>query len=92
MAIEVHNVTKRFDEFIALDDVSVTVQDGALMALLGPAAAASRRLLRIIAGLETPDKGSVSIGGQDSTHSARAHAGSGLRLPALRPVQAHDCL
>jgi sulfate transport system ATP-binding protein len=67
MAIEVHSVTKRFGQFTALDDVSVTVQDGALMALLGPSGGGKSTLLRIIAGLETPDTGNVTIGGQDLT-------------------------
>ena len=43
MAIDVRNVTKRFGDFVALDDVSLDVPDGSLTALLGPAAAASRR-------------------------------------------------
>ncbi|HEV2922826.1 MAG TPA: sulfate ABC transporter ATP-binding protein [Solirubrobacteraceae bacterium] len=69
MAIEVRNVDKRFDDFVALDDVSITVQDGALTALLGPSGSGKSTLLRIIAGLETPDGGEVLIGGRDVTHS-----------------------
>ena len=55
MAIEVRNVSKRFGEFVALDDVSIRVNDGALTALLGPSGSGKSTLLRIIAGLETPD-------------------------------------
>jgi sulfate transport system ATP-binding protein len=69
MAIEVRNVGKRFGDFVALEDVGVTVQDGALTALLGPSGSGKSTLLRIIAGLETPDTGEVLIGGQDVTHS-----------------------
>jgi sulfate transport system ATP-binding protein len=69
MAIEVRNVDKRFGDFVALEDVSVTVQDGALTALLGPSGSGKSTLLRIIAGLETPDAGEVLIGGHDVTHS-----------------------
>jgi sulfate transport system ATP-binding protein len=54
---------------VALEDVSVTVQDGALTALLGPSGSGKSTLLRIIAGLETPDAGEVLIGGHDVTHS-----------------------
>ena len=54
MAIEVHNVTKRFGSFTALDDVCVRVDDGALTALLGPSGSGKSTLLRIIAGLEHP--------------------------------------
>jgi sulfate transport system ATP-binding protein len=69
MAIEVHNVSKRFGTFTALDDVSIGVADGALTALLGPSGSGKSTLLRIIAGLEQPDTGSVHIGGQDMTHA-----------------------
>jgi sulfate transport system ATP-binding protein len=69
MAIEVRNVDKRFGDFVALDDVSITVQDGALTALLGPSGSGKSTLLRIIAGLEAPDAGEVVIGGLDVTHS-----------------------
>jgi sulfate transport system ATP-binding protein len=64
MAIEVRNVGKRFGDFVALDDVSIRVNDGALTALLGPSGSGKSTLLRIIAGLETPDTGEVEIGDQ----------------------------
>jgi sulfate transport system ATP-binding protein len=67
MAIEVRNVGKRFGDFVALDDVSIRVNDGALTALLGPSGSGKSTLLRIIAGLETPDSGEVSIGEEDVT-------------------------
>jgi sulfate transport system ATP-binding protein len=67
MAIEVRNVGKRFGDFVALDDVSIRVGDGALTALLGPSGSGKSTLLRIIAGLETPDTGEVRIGEEDVT-------------------------
>jgi sulfate transport system ATP-binding protein len=67
MAIEVRNVGKRFGDFVALDDVSIRVNDGALTALLGPSGSGKSTLLRIIAGLETPDTGEVTIGEEDVT-------------------------
>jgi sulfate/thiosulfate transport system ATP-binding protein len=69
MAIEVRNVGKRFGEFVALDDVSIRVGDGALTALLGPSGSGKSTLLRIIAGLETPDSGEVRIDEQDVTET-----------------------
>jgi sulfate transport system ATP-binding protein len=69
MAIEVRNVGKRFGDFVALEDVGITVEDGALTALLGPSGSGKSTLLRIIAGLETPDQGEVLIGGHDVTRS-----------------------
>jgi sulfate/thiosulfate transport system ATP-binding protein len=68
MSIVVENVSKKFDDFQALDDVSVTVPDGSLTALLGPSGSGKSTLLRVIAGLEDPDSGRVVISGQDMTH------------------------
>jgi sulfate/thiosulfate transport system ATP-binding protein len=68
MSIIVENVSKQFDDFKALDDVSVTVPDGSLTALLGPSGSGKSTLLRVIAGLEEPDEGRVLISGQDMTH------------------------
>ncbi len=67
MAIAVDNVTKRFGDFVALDDVSIEVPDGGLTALLGPSGSGKSTLLRVIAGLEQPDSGSVKIRGEDTT-------------------------
>jgi sulfate transport system ATP-binding protein len=66
--ISVRSVTKRFGDFVAIDDVSVDVPDGSLTALLGPSGSGKSTLLRIIAGLEAPDTGEVAVGGEDATH------------------------
>ena len=78
MAIEVSHITKRFGEFVALDDVSVSIPDGALTALLGPSGGGKSTLLRIIAGLETPDRGSVTINGEDATKLPPQHRNVGF--------------
>ncbi|MGH8898871.1 MAG: sulfate/molybdate ABC transporter ATP-binding protein [Egibacteraceae bacterium] len=67
MSIRANNVTKRFGDFVALDDVSVEIPTGSLTALLGPSGGGKSTLLRIIAGLEQPDAGTVEIAGEDST-------------------------
>ena len=70
--IEARQVTKRFGDFVALDDVSVEVPTGSLTALLGPSGSGKSTLLRVIAGLERPDAGQVVIDGVDMMrHSAR---------------------
>jgi sulfate transport system ATP-binding protein len=78
MTIEARNVTKRFGEFVALDDVTLTVADGALTALLGPSGSGKSTLLRVIAGLEEPDAGTVLIGGEDATHVPARRRGLGF--------------
>ena len=61
MSIVVDSVSKRFGDFTALDDVSLEVRDGSLTALLGPSGGGKSTLLRVIAGLEVPDSGTVVI-------------------------------
>ena len=67
MSIRASSVTKRFGDFVALHDVSVEIPTGSLTALLGPSGGGKSTLLRIIAGLEQPDSGTVEIAGEDST-------------------------
>ena len=69
-ASRLKNATKRFGDFVALDDVSIEVRDGSLTALLGPSGSGKSTLLRVIAGLEEPDTGEVVINDQDMTHVA----------------------
>jgi sulfate/thiosulfate transport system ATP-binding protein len=67
MSIVVDSVSKRFGDFVALNDVSLQVRDGSLTALLGPSGGGKSTLLRVIAGLDTPDAGRVIIAGEDAT-------------------------
>lgn len=65
MSIEVSQVNKRFGAFQALKDINLNIQSGELVALLGPSGCGKTTLLRIIAGLETPDTGSILFHGED---------------------------
>jgi sulfate transport system ATP-binding protein len=72
MSIEVQNINKRFGNFQALKDINLHIQSGELVALLGPSGCGKTSLLRIIAGLEHPDTGSIVFHGEDvSTHDVR---------------------
>src|SRR5688572_2025655 len=67
MSIIVRDVSKSFGDFAALTNVSVEIPTGGLTALLGPSGGGKSTLLRVIAGLETPDTGLVEIEGREAT-------------------------
>jgi sulfate/thiosulfate transport system ATP-binding protein len=67
MSIALRGVSKQFGEFAAVENINLDVPTGALIALLGPSGCGKTTLLRIIAGLETPDQGQVLFDGRDAT-------------------------
>jgi sulfate transport system ATP-binding protein len=72
------DVTKRFGSYTALDNVSVTIPEGSLTALLGPSGSGKSTLLRVIAGLEQPESGRVLIGDEDVTNRPARTRGVGM--------------
>jgi sulfate transport system ATP-binding protein len=86
MSIEIDHISKRFPatgpgrrgDFVALDDVTVSLPTGQLTALLGPSGGGKSTLLRIIAGLERPDSGTIQIEGVDATRTAPQKRGVGF--------------
>ncbi len=76
--IEARGIVKRFGAFTALDGVSVDVPTGSLTALLGPSGSGKSTLLRVIAGLEQPDEGEVSLDGEDVTRLPPQSRGVGF--------------
>src|ERR687897_770108 len=93
MAIEVRNVSKRFGDFQALDEVSLEVPSGSLTALLGPSGSGKSTLLRVIAGLEQPDSGEIVISGEDATGVAPQKRGVGFvfqHYAAFKHMTVHD--
>ena len=63
----IEGVGKRFGEVVALDRVSLQVAQGELLTILGPSGSGKTTLLKVVAGFETPDGGSVTVGGEEIT-------------------------
>ncbi len=76
IAVSLKNITKRFGDVVAVDNVSIDIEDGEFFSLLGPSGCGKTTLLRMIAGLEFPTEGTIDIHGEVQ----------GLRTPDKRPV------
>ena len=85
MSIRAHHITKNFGDFRALHDISVNIPSGQLTALLGPSGGGKTTLLRIIAGLDTPDTGQVHSGGVDLTNTPARRRGIGFVFQHYAP-------
>ena len=68
MSIQIRNISKQFGDFHVLRQVDLDIASGELVALLGPSGCGKTTLLRIIAGLETADQGTIAFSGEDTTH------------------------
>ncbi|QLC35066.1 ABC transporter ATP-binding protein (plasmid) [Halarchaeum sp. CBA1220] len=70
MEIQLRNITKRFDDLVAVNDLSMTIKDGEFLTLVGPSGCGKTTTLRMIAGLETPTEGTIDFGGRDVTYAS----------------------
>ena len=87
MSIDVTSISKRFGEAVALQDVTLEVPTGSLTALLGPSGGGKSTLLRIIAGLDDPDSGTVRIEGEDLTSTPARSRGVGFCFQHYAPFR-----
>ena len=86
--VALRGVTKRFGDTQAVDGLDLAIADGEFVVLLGPTGAGKTTTLRLIAGLERPDGGTICIGGRDVTQARAGGARRRLRLPAILALSA----
>jgi len=66
--IEIRDLAKSFGNVKAVDDISLDIESGEFITLLGPSGSGNTTVLRMIAGFEDPDAGSIKLNGEDITH------------------------
>jgi putative spermidine/putrescine transport system ATP-binding protein len=81
--VELRGLRRRFGEVTALDDLDLTLGPGELVALLGPSGCGKTTALRVLAGFEVPDAGSVHVGGVDITSDPPSRRGMGMVFQAF---------
>jgi multiple sugar transport system ATP-binding protein len=76
MKLEIENLRKEFGDLVAVDDVSMTIEDGEFVTFVGPSGCGKTTTLRCVAGLETPTSGTLRIGGDDMTYASPEERGT----------------
>lgn len=86
--IQLERLTKKFDDFVAVDDISVTFEQNTVTCLLGPSGCGKTTLMRMVAGLETPSAGRILHGGRDVTllRPSQRNLGMVFQYPVMYPT------
>jgi ABC-type Fe3+/spermidine/putrescine transport system ATPase subunit len=88
--LEIKNLTKKFGDFTAVEDINLTVEKGEMVALLGASGCGKTTILRMIAGFLEPNSGTITINGKVVNRTPPHKRKRGILFPELRPVPAHD--
>src|SRR2546425_10631129 len=83
--IELRHVTKRFDQTLAVDDISLTIPHGSYCCLLGPSGCGKTTILRMIAGHEAPTSGDIRLGGESVVGLPPARRGTAMMFQNYAP-------
>ena len=78
MSLELKSISKRFGDFVAVDDVTITLAEGQVLSLLGPSGCGKTTTLRMIAGFEEPSSGQIIVKKRDVTRLAARRRGIGM--------------
>ena len=88
--VRVAGLRKRYGDVTAVDGVDLEIKRGEFFTMLGPSGSGKTTTLRVIAGFERPDEGTVELRGRDVSQPAAVRARREHRLPGLRALPAHD--
>ena len=90
--IKLNNLTKRWGDFVGVDDQSLHIKDREFLVLLGPSGCGKTTTMRMIAGLEDPTAGEIWIGDRMVNDDLPKDRDVAMVFPELRPLSAHDDL
>lgn len=90
--IDIQNVSKRFGEKVALNDINLFVRKGEFVTILGPSGCGKTTLLRLLAGFETATEGVITIAGNDITNLPPLQTQREHGVPEIRPVSSPQCI
>jgi sulfate transport system ATP-binding protein len=90
MYVELRDIDKKFGGYQAADHVNFSIEKGKLIGLLGPSGSGKTTILRMIAGLETPDSGDILIDGQRVNDLSASERGNWFCIPELCSFPLYD--